>query len=79
MTSTSPVVHGPPGKEISAFSLGGKIFGTGLVVIFFIVYVVLRWHLLPAAYGHLESPLAIVFCIAFLIILWSGGIFDRWY
>jgi hypothetical protein len=79
MTSTSPVVHGPPGKQIPAFSLGGKIFGTGLVVGFYTLYVVLRWHLLPAGYVRLEGPFTIVLLVAFLIILWAGGIFDRWY
>ena len=79
MTSTSPIVHGPRGKQIPAFSLGGKIFGALLVVGFFALREVLKWDLLPAGYKHLEGPLTIVFIGAFLIILWAGGIFDRWY
>jgi hypothetical protein len=60
-------------------SLGEEIFGTVLFAGFFSLYEGLKWHMLPAAVyaKHLEGTLSGVLVIAFLIILWADGIFDR--
>ena len=74
MTSTSPIKHGPPGKQIPAFSLGGKIFGILLVVGFFTLNIVLKEHLLPANDRHFESLLWVV-----LICIVGIGVWAIWY
>lgn len=60
-------------------SLGEEIFGIALIAFFWSLYDGLKWHLLPAkVYAkRLDGSLTVVFCVAFLIILWAGGIFDR--
>jgi hypothetical protein len=59
-------------------SIGEEIFGTVLVVGFWSLYFGFKWQLLPASIytRHLDSPLFVVFWVAFLIILWTDGFFD---
>ena len=57
--------------------IGAKIFRALLYLLYFVLYVILRAHLLPEHSKHYGGPLSVVWCVALLIIFWSWGIFDR--
>jgi hypothetical protein len=58
--------------------IGARIFAFLLVAGFCVLYLALKWRLFPAEvmrrYG---GTLLAVLGVAFLTILWAGGIFDR--
>jgi hypothetical protein len=55
-----------------------RIFGTILVVGFWTLYEGLKWDWIPRnSPGHLYGWAVTTFWVAFLIILWADGFFER--
>jgi len=58
-------------------NIGAGIFAVLLIVGFWTLHTVLKYHSIPAVrQKHLELPLYCVYVAAFLLILWAGKYLD---